>query len=186
MAIPATQMRPGMIIKFNNELHTVFAVEHRTPGNLRAFIQAKLRNLRTGAMFEHRFRSPDPIDRVIVDEMPMEFLYNDGDDYYFMDPSNYEQMNLKRDTLGDAVEYLTANLQITVSMFDGVPVGIDLPQTVELTVIETEPGLKSATASSVTKPARLETGLTVQVPPFINEGEKIRVDTAEGVYLSRA
>jgi elongation factor P len=186
MAIPATQMRPGMIIKFNNELHTVFAVEHRTPGNLRAFIQAKLRNLRTGSMFEHRFRSPDPIERVIVDEMPMEFLYNDGDDYYFMDPSNYEQLNLKRDTLGDAVEYLTANLQITVSMFDGVPVGIDLPQTVELTVIETEPGLKSATASSVTKPAKLETGLMVQVPPFINEGEKIRVDTAEGVYLSRA
>lgn len=186
MAIPATQMRPGMIIKHNNELHTVFAVEHRTPGNLRAFIQAKLRNLRTGAMFEHRFRSPDPIERVIVDEMPMEFLYNDGDDYYFMDTSNYEQLNLKRSTLGDAVEYLTANLQITVSMFDGVPVGIDLPLTVELTVIETEPGMKSATASSVTKPARLETGLVVQVPPFINEGEKIRVDTAEGVYLSRA
>ena len=186
MAIPATQMRPGMIIKFNNELHTVFAVEHRTPGNLRAFIQAKLRNLRTGSMFEHRFRSPDPIDRVIVDEIPMEFLYNDGDDYYFMDTSNYEQTNLKRDTLGDAVEFLTPNLQITVSIFDGVPVGIDLPQTVELTVIETEPGLKSATASSVTKPARLETGLMVQVPPFINEGEKIRVDTAEGVYLSRA
>ncbi len=186
MAIPATQMRPGMIIKFNNELHTVFAVEHRTPGNLRAFIQAKLRNLRTGSMFEHRFRSPDPIDRVIVDEVPMEFLYNDGDDYYFMDTSTYEQTNLKRDTLGDAVEYLTANLQITVSIFDGVPVGIDLPQTVELTVIETEPGLKTATASSVTKPAKLETGLTVQVPPFINEGEKIRVDTAEGVYLSRA
>ena len=186
MAIPATQMRPGMIIKFNNELHTVFAVEHRTPGNLRAFIQAKLRNLRTGSMFEHRFRSPDPIDRVIVDEVPMEFLYNDGDDYYFMDTTSYEQLNLKRDTLGDAVEYLTSNLQITVSIFDGVPVGIDLPQTVELTVVQTEPGLKSATASSVTKPARLETGLTVQVPPFINEGEKIRVDTAEGTYLSRA
>ena len=186
MAISATQMRPGMIIKFNNELHTVFAVEHRTPGNLRAFIQAKLRNLRTGSMFEHRFRSPDAIERVIVDEIPMEFLYSDGDDYYFMDTSNYEQLNLKRDTLGDAVEYLTSNLSITVSMFDGVPVGIDLPQTVELTVIETEPGLKSATASSVTKPAKLETGLVVQVPPFINEGEKIRVDTAEGTYLSRA
>ncbi|RRA47725.1 elongation factor P [Acidipila sp. EB88] len=186
MAIPATQMRPGMIIKFNNELHTVFAVEHRTPGNLRAFIQAKLRNLRTGAMFEHRFRSPDPIDRVIVDEQSMEFLYSDGDDYYFMDTTSYEQLNLKRDTLGDAVEYLTPNLQITVSIFDGVPVGIDLPGTVELTVIQTEPGLKSATASSVTKPATTETGLVVQVPPFINEGEKIRVDTAEGVYLSRA
>ena len=186
MAIPATQLRPGMIIKHNNELHTVFAVEHRTPGNLRAFIQAKLRNLRTGAMFEHRFRSPDPIERVIVDELPMEFLYNDGDDYYFMDTSTYEQMNLKRDTLGDAVEYLIANLQIKVSIFDGVAVGIELPQTVELMVVETEPGLKSATASSVTKPAKLETGLMVQVPPFINEGEKIRVDTAEGAYLSRA
>ncbi|HEU4983120.1 MAG TPA: elongation factor P [Acidobacteriaceae bacterium] len=186
MAIPATQMRPGMIIKHNNELHAVFSVEHRTPGNLRAFIQAKLRNLRTGAMFEHRFRSPDPIDRVVVDEIPMEFLYNDGDDFYFMNTENYEQTNLKRDTLGDAVDYLTANLQITVSFFDGVAVGIELPQTVELTVVETEPGLKSATASSVTKPAKLETGLTVQVPPFINEGEKIRVDTAEGAYLSRA
>ncbi|HEV2464890.1 MAG TPA: elongation factor P [Acidobacteriaceae bacterium] len=186
MAIPATQMRPGMIIKHNNELHAVFSVEHRTPGNLRAFIQAKLRNLRTGAMFEHRFRSPDPIDRVVVDEIPMEFLYNDGDDYYFMNTENYEQTHLKRDTLGDAVEYLTANLQITVSFFDGVAVGIELPQTVELAVVETEPGLKSATASSVTKPAKLETGLVVQVPPFINEGEKIRVDTAEGAYLSRA
>lgn len=186
MAIPATQMRPGMIIKHNGELHAVFSVEHRTPGNLRAFIQAKLRNLRTGAMFEHRFRSPDPIDRVVVDEVPMEFLYNDGDDYYFMNTENFEQTHLKRDTLGDAVEYLTANLQITVSFFDGAAVGIELPQTVELTVVETEPGLKSATASSVTKPATLETGLVVQVPPFINEGERIRVDTAEGAYLSRA
>jgi elongation factor P len=186
MAIPATQMRPGMIIKHNNELHAVFSVEHRTPGNLRAFIQAKLRNLRTGSMFEHRFRSPDPIERVIVDEIAMEFLYNDGDDYYFMNTENYEQTHLKRDTLGDAVEYLTANLQITVSFFDGVAVGIELPQVVELTVVETEPGLKSATASSVTKPATLETGLVVQVPPFINEGEKIRIDTAEGAYMSRA
>ena len=186
MAIPATQMRPGMIIKHNNELHAVFAVEHRTPGNLRAFIQAKLRNLRTGAMFEHRFRSPDPIERVVVDETAMEFLYADGDDYYFMNPVDFEQTTLKSSTLGDAVEYLTPNLQIKVSYFDGVPVGIELPAAVEMTVVETEPGIKSATASSVTKPARLETGLVVQVPPFINEGEKIRVDTAEGAYLSRA
>ncbi len=186
MAIPATQMRPGMIIKHNNELHAVFSVEHRTPGNLRAFIQAKLRNLRTGAMFEHRFRSPDPIERVIVDEVAMEFLYSDGDDYYFMNTENYEQTHLKRDTLGDSVEYLIPNLQIRVSFFDGVAVGIELPQTVEMTVMQTEPGIRSATASSVTKPATLETGLVVQVPPFINEGEKIRVDTAEGAYLSRA
>ncbi len=186
MAIPATQMRPGMIIKHNNDLHSVFTVEHRTPGNLRAFIQAKLRNLRTGAMFEHRFRSGDAIEKVTVDEVKMEFLYNDGDDYYFMDTTNYEQLPLKHDTLGDAVEYLTPNLTITVEFFDGKAVGIELPQTVELTVVETEPGLKSATASSVTKPAKLETGLVVQVPPFVNEGDKIKVDTSEGAYLSRA
>src|SRR6184192_3659075 len=159
MSIPATQMRPGMVIKHNNKLHTVFSVEHRTPGNLRAFIQAKLRNLRTGAMFEHRFRSPDPIEKIVVDEVDMEYLYSDGDDYYFMNTESYEQTHLKRDTLGDAVEYLTPNLQIKVEFYDGKPVGIELPQTVELTVVETEPGLKSATASSVTKPAKLETGL---------------------------
>ena len=186
MAIPATQLRPGMIIKHNNDLHSVFSVEHRTPGNLRAFIQAKLRNLRTGAMFEHRFRSGDPIEKVAVDEIKMEYLYNDGDTYYFMDINTYEQTALSHETLGDSVEYLTPNLQITVEFFDGKAVGIDLPQTVELTVVETEPGLKSATASSVTKPAKTETGLVVQVPPFVNEGEKIRVDTAEGTYLSRA
>jgi len=175
-----------MIIKHNNDLHSVFSVEHRTPGNLRAFIQAKLRNLRTGAMFEHRFRSPDPIEKVMVDEVSMEYLYNDGDDYYFMNTENYEQTHLTRDTLGDSVEYLTANLQIKVEFFDGKAVGIELPQTVILTVTETEPGIKSATASSVSKPAKTETGLVVQVPPFINEGEKIKVETAEGVYLSRA
>jgi elongation factor P len=151
MSIPATQLRPGMIIKHNNDLHSVFSVEHRTPGNLRAFIQAKLRNLRTGAMFEHRFRSPDPIEKINVDEVEMEFLYSDGDSYYFMDTNNYEQTHLTRDTLGDAVDYLISNLKIKVEFFDGKAVGIELPQTVELKVIETEPGLKSATASSVTK-----------------------------------
>ena len=161
MAIPATQMRPGMVIKHNDQLHQVFAVEHR-------------------------FRSGDAIERVIVDEVDMEFLYNDGDDYYFMNPEDYEQLVLKASTLGDVVEYLTANLKITVSYFDGKPVSVAPPQIVELTVVETEPGIKSATASSVTKPAKLETGLVVQVPPFINEGEKIRVDTSEGTYLSRA
>ena len=186
MAIPATQMRPGMIIKHKDQLHLVFKVEHRTPGNLRAFIQAKLRNIRTGAMFEERFRSADAIEKVVVDEVSMDFLYADGDDYYFMNPVDYEQTVLKGSTLGDAVEYLTPNLQIHVSYHDGQAVGIELPSAVELTVVETEPGLKSATASSVTKPAKTETGLMVQVPSFINEGEKIRVDTSEGAYLSRA
>ena len=139
MAIPATQMRPGMIIKHNNELHSVFSVEHRTPGNLRAFIQAKLRNLRTGAMFEHRFRSGDAIDKITVDEVKMEYLYNDGDGYYFMNIENYEQTHLDREMLGDAVEYLTSNLQIKVEFFDGKAVGIELPQTVVLTVMESSP-----------------------------------------------
>jgi len=186
VSIPATQMRPGMVIKHNNDLHTVFSVEHRTPGNLRAFIQAKLRNLRTGAMFEHRFRSSDPIDKITVDQVQMEYLYQDGDSHVFMNTENYEQLHLGKDVLGDAVDYLTPNLQISVEFFDDKPVGVELPQTVELTIVETEPGLKSATASSVTKPAKTETGLVVQVPPFINEGEKIRVDTSEGAYLSRA
>ena len=186
MAIPATQMRPGMIIKHNGELHSVFKVEHRTPGNLRAFIQAKLRNLRTGAMFEHRFRSPDPIEKVTVDEINMEFLYHDGDNYHFMNTEIYEKIALSNEILGDAADYLTPNMQIKIEFFDGKAVGVELPQTVDLKVIETEPGIKSATASSVTKPAKTETGLVVQVPPFINEGETIRVDTAEGAYLSRA
>ena len=186
MAIPATQLRPGMIIKHNNDLHSVFSVEHRTPGNLRAFIQAKLRNLRTGAMFEHRFRSSDAIEKITVDEDQMEYLYQDGEAYVFMNTETYDQLHLGKDILGDAVDYLIANLTIKVEFFDGKPVGVELPQTVELTVVETEPGLKSATASSVTKPAKTETGLVVQVPPFINEGEKIRVDTSEGAYLSRA
>ncbi len=185
MSIPATQMRPGMVINYKGDLHMVFSVEHRTPGNLRAFIQAKLRHIRTGAMFIERFRSPDPIDRVIVDEIKMEYLYNDGDDFYFMDEA-YEQTMLKRDMLGDAVDYLTPNLSIEVSFHDGKAVGIELPTAVVMTVMETEPGIRSATASSVTKPAKTETGLVVQVPPFINEGEKIRVDTAEGAYMSRA
>ena len=137
MAIPATQMRPGMVIKHNNDLHSVFSVEHRTPGNLRAFIQAKLRNLRTGAMFEHRFRSGDAIDKITVDEEKMEYLYQEGDAYVFMNTENYEQLHLNRDVLGDAVEYLTANLQISVEFFDGKAVGVELPQTVELLIVET-------------------------------------------------
>jgi elongation factor P len=179
-------MRPGMVIKHNNELHAVFSVEHRTPGNLRAFIQAKLRNIRTGAMFEYRFRSGDAIDKVMVDETEMEFLYSEGDNYYFMNIESYEQTYLSKEILGDAVDYLIPNLQIKVEFYDGKAVGIELPQTVEMTVVETEPGLKSATATNVTKAAKTETGLIVQVPPFISEGEKIKVDTSDGAYLSRA
>jgi elongation factor P len=186
MAIQATQMRPGMVIKHNNELFSVFSVEHRTPGNKRGFIQSKLRNLRNGAIIDHRFRAEDDVDRVVVDEVEMEYLYNDGNDFHFMNTESFEQIHLTRDTLGDAVDYIVPNLKIMMEFYEGKPIGVELPQTVDLQVVETEPGLRTATASSVMKPAKLETGLVVHVPPFINTGEKIRVDTAEGTYLERA
>ena len=184
--IAATQMRPGNVIKHAGELFSIFSVVHRTPGNLRAFVQAKLRNLRTGAIIEHRFRSEDRVEQILLDESEMQFLYRDGDDFHFMNTENYEQIHLTRDVLGDSANYLLPEGMIKVEFYEGKPVGIELPATVDVTVVETEPGLKSATVSNVTKSAKLETGLVVQVPAFINEGEKIRIDTTEGKYLERA
>jgi elongation factor P len=184
--ISSTQMRPGMVIKFNNELHTVFSVFHRTPGNLRGFVQVKMRNLRSGSMFEHRFSSEDRVERAVLDEQEMEYLYDDGESYHFMNTENFEQMHLTRDLLGDAVEYLIPQLKVNVEFYEGKPISVELPATVDMKVVETEPGLKGSTVSNVTKPAKLETGLIVQVPAFINEGERIRVNTAEGTYQERA
>jgi elongation factor P len=184
--ISATQMRPGMVIKFNNELHTVFSVAHRTPGNLRGFVQAKMRNLRSGSMMEHRFSSEDRVEKAIMDEQKMEYLYDDGEYYYFMNTETYEQMHLMKDLLGDATQYLIPQLKVTVEFYEGKPISVELPPTVDMTVVETEPGLKGSTVSNVTKPAKMETGLVVQVPPFITEGEKVRVNTAEGTYQERA
>jgi elongation factor P len=175
-----------MIIKFNNELHSIFSMVHRTPGNLRGFVQAKMRNLRSGSMIEHRFSSEDKVERVALDEQEMEYLYDDGEDYHFMNTETFEQMHLNKDALGDGVNYLIANMKVNIEFYEGKPISVELPPSVELTVVETEPGLKGATVSNVTKPAKLETGLIVQVPPFINEGERIRVSTSEGTYLERA
>jgi elongation factor P len=184
--IQSTQMRPGMVIKFENELYSVFSVFHRTPGNLRGFVQARMRSLRTGTMTEHRFSSEDRVERAALDEQKMEFLYDDGEFYYFMNTETFEQMHLTKDLLGDAVNYLIAQSKVSVEFYEGKPISVELPAAVELTVVETEPGLRGATVSNVTKPAKLETGLVVQVPPFISEGERIRVNTAEGTYLERA
>lgn len=184
--ISATQLRPGHIIQHDGKLFSVFSVTHRTPGNLRAFVQAKLRDLRSGAMIEHRFRSEDRIELAALDEAEMQFLYRDGDAFHFMNTETFDQIQLNADVLGESAAYLLPEGMIKVEFFEDQPVGIKLPLTVDLAVVETEPGLKSATASNVTKPAKLETGLVVQVPPFINEGEKIRVDTTEGKYLERA
>jgi elongation factor P len=184
--ISATQLRPGMVIKFNNELYSIFKMEHRTPGNLRGFVQVKMRSLRSGTMTEHRFSSEDRVDRAALEEIEMEYLYDDGEYYYFMNTENFEQMHLTRDILGDAVDYLVPQLKVNVEFYEGKPMSVELPPTVDLTVVETEPGLKGASVSNVTKAAKLETGLVVQVPPFINEGEKVRVNTAEGTYQERA
>ena len=184
--ISATQLRPGMVIKFNNELYSIFKTEHRTPGNLRGFVQAKMRSLRSGTMIEHRFSSEDRVDRAALEEQEMEYLYDDGEYYYFMNTENFEQMHLTRDILGDAVEFLAPQLKVNIEFFEGKPISVELPPTVDLTVVETEPGLKGASVSNVTKAAKLETGLVVQVPPFINQGEKIRVSTSEGTYQERA
>jgi len=175
-----------MVIKFNNELYSVFKMEHRTPGNLRGFVQAKMRNFKTGTMIEHRFSSEDRVERASLDEHEMEYLYDDGEYFYFMNTETFEQMHLMKDLLGDAVNFLIPQLKVNVEFYEGHPISVELPPSVDLTVVETEPGLKGATVSNVTKPAKLETGLVVQVPPFINEGEKIRVSTSESTYLERA
>ena len=184
--ISATQLRPGMVIKFNNELYSVFSVNHRTPGNLRGFVQVRMRSLRSGSMTEHRFSSEDKVEKALLEEQEMQYLYDDGEYYYFMNTENFEQMHLMKDLLGDAAQYLIPQLMVKVEFYEGKPMSVELPQTVDLTVLETEPGMKGATVSNVTKPAKLETGLVVQVPSFITEGEKIRVNTAEGTYQERA
>jgi elongation factor P len=184
--ISSTQMRPGMVIKFNNDLYSIFSVAHRTPGNLRGFVQAKMRSLRSGTMMEHRFSSEDKVEKALLEQQEMEYLYDDGEYYYFMNTETFEQMHLMKDLLGDATQYLIPQLKVSVEFYEGKPMSVELPATVDLTVVETEPGLKGATVSNVTKPAKMETGLMVQVPPFIVEGEKIRVNTAAGTYQERA
>ena len=184
--IAATQLRPGMVVKFNNDLFSVFSMVHRTPGNLRGFVQAKMRNFRSGTMIEHRFSSEDKVERVSLDEEEMEYLYDDGESYYFMNTENFEQLNLTKEILGDAVDYLIPNLKVNVEFYEGKAISVELPASVTMTVVETEPGLKGATASNVTKPAKMDTGLIVYVPPFVNEGEKIRVSTTDASYLERA
>ena len=175
-----------MVIKFNNELYSIFKTEHRTPGNLRGFVQAKMRRLANGSMTEHRFSSEDRVERAILDEHEMEFLYSDGEDYHFMNTESFEQMHLSGEMLGDAVNYLIPQFKVTVVFYEGKPISVDLPPSVEMVIVETEPGIKGATVSNVTKPAKMETGMVVQVPPFINGGEKIRISTTDGSYLERA
>jgi len=186
MAFQATQIRRGMVILHNGVPHRVIEFHHHTPGNLRAMVQTKMRNLKTGSSTEHRFRSTDTIDRAILEEHDMNYLYADGNHYHFMNTETYEQIALDSEALGDAVGYLLADTVITVEFYDGQPIGIEIPSVVELTVVETEPELKGATVSNVNKPAKVETGIQIQVPPFIKQGDRIRVNTTDGSYIERA
>jgi elongation factor P len=183
--IQATQLRKGMCIKHDNDLYRVVSTQHITPGNWRGMVQAKIRNLRSGSTIEHRFRSEDRVERAILDETEMEYLYSDGDMHHFMNSETYEQIALSSETLGDAVPYLIPNIRLTVEFFEAKPIGINLPLAVEMKVTETEPAIKGSTVSNVGKPATMETGLVVQVPPFINEGDVIRIDTSTGAYVER-
>lgn len=184
--IAATQLRVGMSILYNGEPYRVASVQHITPGNWRGMVQTKLKNLKTGSAIENRFRSEDKLEKAHLEQHEMEYLYNSGADYYFMNTENYEQLVLTSEELGDNVYYLIPNVKFVVDFYEGKAVGVEPPQVVELKIVDTAPNLKSATVTNTLKPATLETGLVVNVPAFINVGEKIRVDTTEGTYLERA
>ncbi len=181
----ATEIRKGNILKMGSDLLKVLAMQHITPGNWRGMVQTKLRNLRTGAQSEVRFRSEDEVEKVALETRLMQYLYRDSTGYHFMDTETYEQVALLEDLVGDVMPYIVPETIVTMDWHDGKPIGIELPAAVDLKVVETAPGIKGATASAQRKPAKLETGLVVQVPSFIGEGEAVRVSTEDGTYLGR-
>jgi elongation factor P len=179
-------MKKGMLIKIGDDLFRVLDLQHVTPGNLRGFVRVRFRNIRTGTLSDQKLRSEDTVERAVLDERQMQYLYKDGDSYHFMDTETYEQMHMSAEALGDSVNYLVPEATIDVEFYGSEPVGIELPVTVDLKVVDTVPGIKGATASNQIKPATTETGLVVNVPPFVNTGDVIRVSTESGEYLSRA
>jgi elongation factor P len=185
-SIQATRLKKGMLVKMEQDLFRVLELQHVTPGNLRGFVRVKFRNIRSGTLSDQKLRSEDSVERATLDEREMQYLYQDGDDYCFMDTSTFEQIQITSEALGESVNYLKAEMTILVEFYGIEPVGIELPQTVDLAVTDTAPGIKGATASAQVKPATLETGLVVQVPPFVNTGDLVRVSTDTGEYLSRA
>lgn len=183
--INATQLRRGMIIKIDDELYKVLETTHVTPGKGQALMQTKLRKLRDQTLHDYRFRSKDKVEQAYLEEIEMEFLYQEGEDYIFMNLENYEQLKLDEETIGSAVNYLIPNVVFTIEMYEGKPVGINPPLTIELKVIKTAPFLKGATQTASNKPATLETGITLNVPQFISEDDIVRIDTRDDKYLER-
>ena len=183
--INATQIRPGMIIVYEGDLYRVSSVNHLTPGNKRGFMQTKMKNLKTGVGTERKFRSEDRLEQAMLDTRMMQYLYSEGGLYTFMDTENYEQLSLGAEEIGDLLYYLLPDQVVEIEFFESKPVGISPPSTVDLEVVDTEPSLRGATASASYKPAKLETGITIQVPPFVQVGDRVRVDPSEGKYLER-
>ena len=174
-----------MLIVYEGELHRVLTIQHITQGNKRGKMQVEMRRLRDGVKMEYRYRSEDTVEKATLEQRDMEYLYQEGDNHCFMDTTSYEQVHLNKELLGNAVHYLQPNTKVVVDLYEEKPVGVEIPSTMDLKVIETEPVFKSATAASSYKPAKLENGLTVKVPPFIKEGDTVRVDTGTDEYLER-
>jgi elongation factor P len=185
MAIPATQIRRGMVIVFEGDPCRITEFRHHTPGNLRAMVQAKLRNLRNGNSFEHRFRAADSITKADLETHNLEFMYQGGDTYHFMNTENYDQLEMDAEMLGDGAQWMQPGMKIIAEYYDGRPIGIELPNAIELLIVETSPVMKSATKNASSKPAKLENGVTVNVPEFVSSGERIRVNPGTGEYLDR-
>ncbi len=185
-SVQAKRLRKGQLIKVGNDLFRILDLHHLTPGNLRAHVQCRMRNIRTLALADTKWRSEEDIERAVLDEREMQYLYNDGDHFYFMDTTSFDQVHISAEALGESKDYLIADSVIRVEFYEEEPVGIELPGTVDLLVKETTPGIKGATASAQVKPATLETGLVVSVPSFVNEGDKVRINTETGEYQSRA
>jgi elongation factor P len=186
MAIPATQIRRGMVIVFEGDPCRITEFRHHTPGNLRAMVQAKLRNLRTGAGFEHRFRAADSVEPASMETHELEFLYQGGDTYHFMNTENYDQLEMDAESLGDSAQWMQPGMRIMAEYYNGRPIGIQLPNSMELEIVETSPVMKSATKTASFKPAKLENGATVNIPEFIPSGTRIRVNPNTGEYIDRA
>lgn len=184
--INATQIRRGMIVILEGNLYRVLEAVHITPGRWKAMVQTKLRSLKEGTLINHRFRSEDRVEQAYLEQVDMEFLYMTGEDAVFMNLENYEQIRLPPEIIGEAANYLVANIVFQIELYENQPVGVQPPMAVDLKVVQTDPYLKGATQSASNKPATLETGLVVTVPQFINEGDVIRVDTRENKYIERA
>jgi elongation factor P len=186
MAIPATQIRRGMVIVFEGDPCRVLEFRHHTPGNLRAMVQAKLKNLRTGSSYEHRFRAADSIDPASMETHDLEFLYQGGDTYHFMNTENYDQLEMDEEMLGDNAQWMQPGMKIQAEYYDGKPVGIKMPNSLVLEVIDTAPVMKTATKTASSKPAKLENGVTINVPEFVGTGDKVKVNPSTGEYQERA